>query len=262
MTSNLARKVFTITAGASGMGKATSRLLAQRGAAVVCIGDFNDKNFVSVKKEIAESNPNTEVVTTKLDVSEPSQVKSWIDSVLAMFGRLDGSANIAGVPQASNARQKPTILEETDEAWRRTMAVNIDGIMYCTREQVRGMVSLPVEPSGRAIVNVASLASMMHTPDTYAYGASKRACASFSSSVAKDVLGFGIRVNTVSPGATLTPMMAQFFPDGTSEEAIKGLGMYMIEPEDIARAIVYLLSEESDKISGVNLAVGAGHSLA
>jgi chanoclavine-I dehydrogenase len=63
---------------------------------------------------------------------------------------------------------------------------------------VRAMVALPLAP--RSIVNVASLASVLHTPDAYAYGASKRACASFSSSVAKDVLDFGIRVNTVSPG--------------------------------------------------------------
>jgi chanoclavine-I dehydrogenase len=78
------------------------------------------------------------------------------------------------------------------------MSVNIDGIMFSTREQVRAMVALPLAP--RSIVNVASLASVLHTPDAYAYGASKRACASFSSSVAKDVLDFGIRVNTVSPG--------------------------------------------------------------
>ncbi|OCK79296.1 NAD(P)-binding protein [Lepidopterella palustris CBS 459.81] len=262
MTSNLEGKVYTVTGGASGMGKATAKLLAQRGAAAVCIGDFNDKNFDTVKEEIAAVAPKTEIVTTKLDVSNSGDVKSWIQSVIEKFGRLDGSANVAGVPQASNARQRPTILEENDEGWKRTMSVNIDGVMYCTREEVRAMVSLPKEPTGRAIVNVASLASMMHTPDTYAYGASKRACASFSSSVAKDVLGFGIRVNTVSPGATLTPMMSQFFPDGTSEEAIKALGMYMVEPIDIARAIVYLLSEESDKITGVNLAVGSGTSLA
>lgn len=240
------------------MGAATARLLAKRGAAAVCIGDYNDKGFATIKKEIAEASPSTEIMTTKIDVSSSSEVRAWIDSVVAKFGRLDGSANVAGVPQAVGSRSKPTILEETDESWKRTMAVNIDGIMYCVREQVRAMVNLPRAEASRTIVNVASLASVLHTPDTYAYGASKRACASFSSSVAKDVFEFGIRVNTVSPGATLTPMMAQFFPQGNSIESVGASGMNLIQPEDIARAIVYLLSEESECITGVNLPVGTG----
>jgi chanoclavine-I dehydrogenase len=198
MTANLAGKVFAVTGGASGMGAATVRLLAERGAAAVCIGDFNDSNFDAFVKELGRESPLTKILATKLDVSSSAQVKTWNETIVSKFGRLDGCANIAGVPQVVGARKKPTILEETDETWKRTMSVNIDGIMYCTREQVRAMVSLPREP--RAIVNEASLASFLHTPDAYAYGASKRACASFSSSVAKDVLEFGIRVNTVSPG--------------------------------------------------------------
>ncbi|TVY92218.1 Chanoclavine-I dehydrogenase [Lachnellula willkommii] len=255
MAFNLASKVFTVTGGASGMGAATAKLLAQRGAAAVCIGDYNDSNFSAITAAVRQINAATSVVTTKLDVSSSRQVSSWISSVVSKFGRLDGSANVAGVPQVVGARARPAILEETDESWRSTMAVNIDGIMYCTREQVRAMVALPKER--RSIVNVASLASVLHTPDAYAYGASKRACASFSSSVAKDMHGFGIRVNTVSPGATLTPMMAEFFPGG-GLESINKYEMEMLEPVDIARAIVYLLSEESDKISGINLPVGTG----
>lgn len=182
------------------MGAATCRLLAKRGAAGVCIGDWNTANFVKMEEELKEINPSTTVFTTKLDVSNPASVNSWISEIISKFGRLDGAANVAGVPQVSGNRKAPTILEETDEMWRRTMSVNIDGIFYCTRAEVKAMVDLPETQVRRTIVNVASLASMMHTPDTYAYGASKRACASFSSSVAKDVFPFGIRVNTVSPG--------------------------------------------------------------
>ena len=180
------------------MGAATVKLLAERGAAAVAIGDFNDSNFPTITAELSKLYTKTEFLTTKLDVSSSASVKVWIDSVVEKFKRLDGCANVAGVPQIVNARSKPAILEETDETWKRTMSVNIDGIMFSTREQVRAMVALPLAP--RSIVNVASLASVLHTPDAYAYGASKRACASFSSSVAKDVLEFGIRVNTVSPG--------------------------------------------------------------
>ncbi|TVY54929.1 Chanoclavine-I dehydrogenase easD [Lachnellula cervina] len=256
MSVPLMSKVFAVTGGASGMGAATCRLLAKNGAAAVCVGDWNTTNFTTMEEELKAINPSTQVLTTKLDVSQSSSVNSWISEIIAKFGRLDGAANVAGVPQVSGARKSPTILEETDEAWRRTMSVNIDGIFYCTRAEVKAMVELPKRR--RAIVNVASLASMMHTPDTYAYGASKRACASFSSSVAKDVLPFGIRVNTVSPGATNTPMMPQFFPEGNAEAATQNLGMNMLDPSDIARAVVYLLSDESEHIAGVNLPVGSG----
>jgi len=257
MAASLESKVFAVTGGASGMGAATCRLLAKRGAAGICIGDWNATNFASIEQELKELNPSTKVLTTKLDVSQPASVNSWIDEIISKFGRLDGAANVAGVAQAVGVRKQPTILEETDESWRRTMSINLDGIFYCTRAEVKAMIGLPKQ--NRAIVNVSSMASMIHGPDTYAYGASKRACAGFSSSVAKDVFPFGIRVNTVSPGPTDTPMMPQFFgsgPEGAAATA--AMGMTFLSPDDIARQVVYLLSEDSAHIVGVNLAVGAG----
>lgn len=196
---SLATKVFSVTGGASGMGAATCRLLAQRGAAAICIGDLNPTNFDSLRAELKEINPATRVLTTKIDVSKSEEVDAWIESIIEMFGGLDGSANVAGVPQPTGQRKAPTILEETDETWRRTMSVNIDGIFYCTRAQVRAMLKRP-KGSNPSIVNVASLASTFHGPDCYAYGVSKRGVAHLTSSVAKDVYPFGIRANTVSPG--------------------------------------------------------------
>ena len=180
------------------MGAATCRLLAKQGAAGICIGDWNETNFTSIKKELEGINSSTKVLTSKIDVSQAASVNSWIDEIISEFGRLDGAANVAGVAQAVGVRKQPAILEETDESWRRTMGINLDGIFYCTRAEVKAMVGLPKAP--RAIVNVSSMVSMIHGPDVYAYGASKTACASFSSSVAKDVYPFGIRVNAVSPG--------------------------------------------------------------
>jgi chanoclavine-I dehydrogenase len=198
MAAILTGKIFTITGGTSGMGAATAKLLAQRSASAICIADKQTGLFENIKAELAKISLSTEVVTSDVDVSSSQAVSDWLDNVVDQFGGLDGCANVAGVPQPIGRRSQPTILEETDETWRKTISVNLDGIMYCTREQVRKMVELPKAP--RAIVNVASLASMLHTPDAYAYGASKHACASFTSSVAKDVYKSGIRVNTVSPG--------------------------------------------------------------
>jgi chanoclavine-I dehydrogenase len=195
-------RVISVTGGASGMGAATCRLLAEKGAKAICVGDYNTANFESLTAELKAISPKTEILFTKLDVQKSAEVDKWVEDIVAKFGRLDGCANVAGVPQPVGVRGKPAILEETDDSWNRTLGVNLNGIFYCTRAQVRAMLKQPKEKHP-SIVNVSSIGSMLHTPDCFAYGASKRAAASFSSSVAKDVYSFGIRVNTVSPGMWL-----------------------------------------------------------
>jgi len=250
-------KIITITGGASGMGLATGRILASKGAKAICIGDFNDTNFESVTKELRSINSQTEVFTTKVDVSDDKSVDKWIDSVVAKFGGLDYAVNAAGVPQRVGARGSPALLEETNETWHRTMGVNLNGVFYCSRAVVKAMVGLEKKP--RAIVNIASLAALVHGPDCYAYGASKAAVVYFTSSFAKDVLPHGIRANTVSPGATNTPMLTQFFTAPKEGEPPMDTGAFQIvDASDIARTVVYLLSEESAHIAGVNIPVGPG----
>jgi chanoclavine-I dehydrogenase len=195
---SLANKVFAITGGASGMGLATARRLAGLKARGIAIGDFNTKNFEQVRKDLLKINPEMKVLTSKLDVSSSSSVSSWITEILDTFGALDGAVNAAGVPQTVGARKAPTILEENDETWERTIGINLNGVFFSTRAQIKAMVSLPKAP--RSIVNISSMASLVHGADVYAYGVSKVAVASFTTSVSKDVLSFGIRVNTVSPG--------------------------------------------------------------
>lgn len=183
------------------MGAATCRLLARRGARAICAGDISSKGFDTLKREIAELNPQTELRCTVLDVTSRQAVEDWIKGITDEFGDLHGAANIAGLPQVMGARGIPAILEETDEDWARILNVNLNGIFLCTRAEIRAMKDLA--SGNRAIVNLASIASMGHNPDVYAYRTSKRACAHFSESVAKDVFRMGIRVNVVSPGRSL-----------------------------------------------------------
>lgn len=253
--SSLAGKVFAITGGASGMGLATARMLAEAKARAVAIGDFNTKNFEAVTKELQGINPELKVLTTKLDVASSESVDSWIEAIISEFGALDGAVNAAGVPQAVNQRKTPTILEETNETWSRTVAVNLNGVFYCTRAEIKAMVALPKAPRG--IVNIASIAALVHGPDCYGYGASKNAVVYFSASVAKDVLPLGIRVNSVCPGATNTPMLGSFFgaPEGTE---IDTAGWGVIEASDIAEAVFWLLSDKAKQVAGVNIPVGPG----
>ncbi|KAJ5964034.1 short chain dehydrogenase/oxidoreductase CpoX2 [Penicillium vulpinum] len=254
-------KIFAITGGASGMGAATARLLARRGAGAVCIGDLSTHHFSDLKESIKKINPSTEVHCTSLDVTSHSAVDAWIQNIVSTFDDLHGAANIAGIPQASGVRQAPSILEETEEAWREIMSVNLDGVFYSTKSEVRAMTGLK-PGQDRSIVNVASLVSMQHVPDVFAYGTSKGACAYFTASAAKDTYPLGIRINAVSPGVTSTPMLAKFKPNAKTEEdfreAWKSHGLETIEAEDVARTIVWLLSEDSRCVYGANINIGAG----
>ena len=196
--SSMGSRIFAITGGASGIGASAARLLARRGAGAVCVGDLSTQNFNELKDSIKKINPSTEVHCTSLDVTSSSAVDKWIRNVVSTFGDLHGAANVAGMPQATGARKAPTILEEDEEQWKRILGVNLDGVFYSTKAEVRAMKDL--KKADRSIVNVASVASMFHAADSYAYVTSKAACAHFTSSVAKDTFPFGIRVNVVSPG--------------------------------------------------------------
>lgn len=203
-------RVFTVTGAGSGIGAATVRLLAQNGAAAIHACDLNPAGLATLAAQVAEINPLTGLSTREVDVSDPAAVQSWIRSVAASSGGvIHGAANVAGVPQpafssashtAAEEKYAPAILEQTDDDWRRVFGVNTDGVMRCTREQVRVMSAMP-PGSNPSIVNVSSMASLLHGPSAFAYGASKAACAHFTTCVAKDVYPCGIRANTVSPGA-------------------------------------------------------------
>ena len=274
-------KVFAITGGASGIGAATTKLLAERGAAAVCVGDISCNNFDELEKSISQINPATEVYCTSLDVTSPTEVETWVKSIVAKFGDLHGAANIAGIAQGSGTRSSPTILEEGDEEWSKVFKVNLDGVFYCTRAEVRAMKSL--SPGDRSIVNVGSIAALSHMPDVYAYGTSKGACTYFTTCVAADTFPLGIRVNNVSPGMTFiltceadyeeltrahlagitdTPLLPQFMPSLKTSEEVKEAyekeGFSVVKAADVARTIVWLLSEDSSPVYGANINVGAG----
>ncbi|KAH2160095.1 hypothetical protein KXW33_005316 [Aspergillus fumigatus] len=252
-------RIIAITGGPSGIGAATCRLLAERGAAVLCVCDISPKNFDDLKISIKKINPSTKVHCATVDVSSSVEVRQWIEGIISDFGDLHGAVNAAGIAQGAGMRNTPTIAEEVDEEWTRIMNTNLNGVFYCTREEVRAMKGLPA--TDRSIVNVGSIASVSHMPDVYAYGTSKGACAYFTTCVAADAFPLGIRINNVSPGVTNTPMLPQFAPMAKTfeeiEESYKKEGLSLIEAEDVARTIVWLLSEDSRPVFGANINVGA-----
>ncbi|KAH8688958.1 hypothetical protein BGW36DRAFT_402030 [Talaromyces proteolyticus] len=172
----------------------------------ICVGDIIAKGFADLEASIAKINAYTKLYCRILEVSSVESVDNWIGDIVAKFGDQNGAANVTSVPQAIGD-------------WSHILKINFDV-----------MKDLPA--GNRAIVNLASMPSLQHNPDAYAYHTSKAACAHFTTSVAKNTNRLGIGINCFSP--------------------------VHMDPEDVGRVIVWLLLEESMPVYGSNMKVGAG----
>lgn len=143
-------KIIAITGGASGIGLATAKLLSSRGA-TVCIADVDPSALSAAASHF--SSLNVPFTTTRVDVSQRAEVESWIDGIVAQHGRLDGAANCAGIIGKHHGTR--TIADLDDDEWQRILAVNLTGIMYCLRAELR-----KIADSG-SIVNISSVQGLM-----------------------------------------------------------------------------------------------------
>ncbi len=139
-------KVFAITGGASGIGLATAKILSRRGA-TVCIADVDAEAMKEAEGYFASVKAS--FMITKVDVSQRSQVDSWIDGIVEGCGRLDGAANVAGI--IGKYHGVSSVAELDDNEWDKIIAVNLTGMMYCLRAELRKVVD------GGSIVNISSI---------------------------------------------------------------------------------------------------------
>jgi NAD(P)-dependent dehydrogenase (short-subunit alcohol dehydrogenase family) len=214
--------IALVTGGASGIGAATAALLQRQGHTVVAADVAAGAGIEA------------------LDVTDESAVDDLVARIVAEHGRLDLAANVAGVPGAY-----AELTDSTTEGWRRTMAVNLDGTYFCLRAELRA--------GATAIVNVASSAGRMGVPGLAAYSASKHGVIGLTRSAALEVARRGVRVNCVCPGTIRTPMLRGFV--GGDEAALEAMGRRapmgrLGEPEEVAEAIAWLLSDASSFVTG------------
>ncbi|MFZ6004695.1 MAG: SDR family NAD(P)-dependent oxidoreductase [Actinomycetota bacterium] len=231
---DLGGRVALVTGGASGIGAATVALLRARGASVVAL-DLHPADGVDA-----------------LDVTDEHAVDAMVASIVERYGRLDLAANVAGTPGVY-----ADVADTTTDTWRSTMAVNLDGVFFCVRAELRAMRA---QGSG-SIVNVASSAGRMGVPGLAAYSASKHGVIGLTKSAAMEVARTGIRVNAVLPGSVRTPMLRGFV--GGDEALLEKMGQRapmgrLGEPEEIAEAIVWLLSDAASFVTGNSLAPDGG----
>jgi len=231
---DLRGRVGLVTGGASGIGAATVELLRSRGVTVVA-ADLRAGDGVEA-----------------LDVTDEVAVDALVATIVERHGRLDLAANVAGTPGVY-----ANVADSSTDVWRSTMAVNLDGVYFCVRAELRAMRAA----GGGSIVNVASSAGRMGVPGLAAYSASKHGVIGLTKSAALEVAREGIRVNAVLPGSVRTPMLRGFV--GGDESLLERMGQRapmgrLGEPDEIAEAIVWLLSDAARFVTGNTLAPDGG----
>jgi len=183
-------KVICITGAASGIGFQIARLTAQQGASLA-LCDIQKAPLENAVAELQSIGTGANVVGTVVDVTSDSQVDAWIESTVRHFGKLDGAANFAGVERKNNGFTQ--ISELTNQEWNWVLSVNLTGVMFCMRAQLKVM------GRGGSIVNVSSIAGLQGKAGLAPYSSSKHAVIGLSRTAAKEGGPKGIRVNVLAP---------------------------------------------------------------
>jgi NAD(P)-dependent dehydrogenase (short-subunit alcohol dehydrogenase family) len=244
-----AGRVLLVTGGGSGIGKATAALFAKRGGAVV-VADVNEAAANVTGDEIRRAGGRATAV--RCDVTVWDQVHAGVDRARKEYGRLDVVVNCAGI-------LKGHLLEETPEAeWRQMLDVNLTGAFLVTKAALTTMR----EQGGGAIVHIASRMAIRVKEGHGAYAAAKAGILQLTQMAALEGAGRNIRVNCVCPGFVDSPMTRT----GYGEEAFDGWNKVCPlgrpgTPEDIAKAMLFLASDEAAFITGVALPVDGGRTI-
>jgi NAD(P)-dependent dehydrogenase (short-subunit alcohol dehydrogenase family) len=244
-------KVALITGAGAGIGRACAELFAREGAAVT-IAEFDEATGEDTRRKVTEAGGKAIFVRT--DVSKPEQVEAAVKQTVAVFGGLDILYNNVG----GSTMQDATVVTTPFEEFRKKVDVDLFGTWLGVKYAVPEMV----KRGGGSIINASSICALRGAKGRAAYTAAKGAITSLTLSMAVDLAPNNIRVNAIAPGSTQTERIlkrrAETGPrPGMADRHILGL----IDPIDIAYAVLYFASDESRRTTGQLLAVDSGFTI-
>jgi 3-oxoacyl-[acyl-carrier protein] reductase len=239
---DFSNRTLVLTGAAGGIGLAVARLFHDNGANLFLI-DLDQDRLDAFAQTLTGGAGR--VRTLAIDVSQPDQASNAAAQIQQSFGGLDFLVPSAGIYLAE------PFAAMTDEQWRRTLSVNLDGVFYLTRRLT------PLLKEGSAIVNVASMAAHRGASYNAHYSASKGALISFTKSIARE-LGPRTRVNAVSPGIIETPMTAELLKTRAAESMEQSMLKRLGQAREVAAAIAFLCSDDASFITAEVLHVNGG----
>ena len=248
-------RVAVVTGAGSGIGAASALAMAKEGARVVVV-DLNEASAKATVEQIEKA--GGQALAVRADVTRGADNQMVVEKALAAWGRLDVFFANAGVPQS------PENVEDVDEAiFDRVMAVNVKGVWLGAK------YALPVMKKQRhgVFLITASTAAIRPRPGMQAYAASKGAVVTLTKSLALEAAGHGVRVVSIAPVATETPMLPAFMGKPTVDEESRARFVGTVplgrlnQPDDLARTAVFLASDDAAMITGTCVEVDGGRCI-
>lgn len=240
----LQNKVAVITGGASGIGAATAKLFVSEGAKVVLV-DLNEEKGKAFEAELKAL--NAEALFVKANITSEEEVANIFKQTIEAFGRVDVVFNNAGIGRVHSSHD----LEYSE--WRNTVNVDLDGVFLVARESIREML----KTGGGTIVNTASMFGLVGSSGSAAYNAAKGGVINLTRSLAVEYAEENIRVNALCPGFIDTPIIPEESKQALAEMTpMKRLG----QAEEMAKAVLFLASDDSSFMTGNYLTVDGGYT--
>ncbi|KAF9693186.1 hypothetical protein EKO04_008766 [Ascochyta lentis] len=273
MPDRLANKIAIITGSSSGIGRAIALSFASHGAKVICSDLREEARVPGPSGEASSTETTVQAITSaggqaifiKCDTTKSEEVEALVEKAVAEYGRLDIMINNAGIAIETGTSHGPRPIWEYEEsAFDKTIQVNVRGVFLGTKYAARAMKDQQPHANGDRgwIVNLASVFGLGGGANSSGYIASKHAVMGLTKAAAWDCAPCRVHVNALCPGYTQTAFTAPIWEDAETTGRIRGLHPFrgLGTPEDIARAAVFLASEDASWITGIGLPVDGGYS--